>query len=59
MTLKEYLEKQIKYFAVAKQEAKLDDPMYHLFEGRIRAYTDIFLTCPDSVLSKKILDEVW
>lgn len=59
MTLKEYLEKQMRHFAKAKQEAKLDDPMYHLFEGRIRAYTDIILTCPDSVLSKKILGEVW
>lgn len=59
MTLKEYLEKQIRYFAKAKQEAKVDDLLYDVFDGRIRAYTDIILTCPDSVLNKKILDEVW
>lgn len=59
MTLKEYLEKQIRHFAVAKQETKADDPMYHLFEGRVRAYTNIILLCPDSILSKKVTDEVW
>jgi len=59
MTLKEYLEKQIKYFSESKKESRVDDPMYHLFEGRVRAYTDILLTCPTSVLEKKILDEVW
>ena len=58
MTLKKYLENQIRYFAKAKQEAKVDDPMYYIFEGRIRAYTDILLMCPDSVLSKKVLDGV-
>jgi hypothetical protein len=59
MTLKEYLEKQIRHFAKAKQEAKVDDPLSDVFEGRIRAYTDILLTCSDSVLNKKITDEVW
>lgn len=59
MTLKEYLEKQIKHFSESKKEAKVDDPMYGIFEGRVRAYTDILLTCPNSVLDKKILDEVW
>ena len=59
MTLKEYLEKQIRHYAKAKQEAKESGLMYDVFEGRIRTYTDILLECPDSVLSKKILDEVW
>lgn len=59
MTLKEYLEKQIRHFAKARQEAKVGDHFYDLFEGRISAYTDIILVCPDSVLSKKIFDEVW
>lgn len=59
MTLKQYLEKQIRHFAWAKQEAKAYDPLYDIFEGRIRAYTDILLACPDSVLNKKIADEVW
>lgn len=58
MTLKEYLEKQIKHFSESKGESKEEDPMYNLFEGRVRAYTDILLTCPASVLEKKILDEV-
>ena len=58
MTLKKYLEKQIRHFSKARQEAKVDDPLYDIFDGRIRAYTDILLTCPDDVLNKKILDEV-
>lgn len=59
MTLKEYLEKQIRHYAMAKQEARADDPLYNVFEGRIRAYTDVLLACSDSVLNKKITDEVW
>ena len=59
MTMKEYLEKQIRHFAAAKQEAKVNDPMYNIFEGRIRAYTDILLTCSDDILRKKVIDEVW
>lgn len=59
MTLKEYLEKQMRHYAKAKQEAKADDPLYDVFEGRIRAYTDILLACCDSILNKKIMDEVW
>ncbi len=59
MTLKEYLEKQIAHFAKAKKESKEDDPMHYQFKGQILAYTDILLECPDSVLNKKILDEVW
>ena len=59
MTLKEYLEKQIAHFAKAKQESKEDDPMYYQFKGQLLAYTDILLTCPYSVLNKKVLDEVW
>lgn len=59
MTLKEYLEKQIRYWSKTKQEASLDTDTYLKADGRVMAYTDIILTCPDSVLSKKILDEVW
>lgn len=59
MTLKQYLEKQIRHYAKAKQEAKVDDPLYDVFEGRIRAYTDILLIGSDEVLNKKIIDEVW
>lgn len=59
MTLKQYLEKQIRHYAKAKQEAKANNPLYDIFEGRIRAYTDILLECPDDVLSKKITNEVW
>lgn len=59
MTLKEYLEKQIRHWSKTKQEAGLDTDTYCKADGRVMAYTDIFLTCPDSVLSKKILDEVW
>lgn len=59
MTLKQYLEKQIRYYAKAKQEAKVYDPLYAVFEGRIRAYTDILLMCSDEVLNKKITNEVW
>lgn len=59
MTLKEYLEKQIRYWSKAKQEARIDTDVYCKFDGRIMAYTDILLTCPDSILNKKILDEVW
>ena len=59
MTLKEYLEKQIRHWAKAKQEAVFDSDYYWKADGKIMAYTDIILTCPDSVLSKKILDEVW
>ena len=57
MTLKEFLEKQIRHFAKAKQEARVDDPLFDLFEGRLRAYTDVLLVCPDEVLSKKIANE--
>ena len=59
MTLREYLEKQIRHFAKAKQEAKVDDPLYDVFEGRIRAYTDVLLACSDDILKKKITNEVW
>lgn len=59
MTLKQYLEKQTRHYAKAKQEAKVDDPLYDVFEGRIRAYTDILLICSDEALNKKITNEVW
>lgn len=61
MTLKEYLEKQMNHFIKAAQEVNIhcDPEYYYLFKGRYDAYADILLSCPDSVLSKKILDEVW
>jgi hypothetical protein len=59
MTLKEYLEKQIRHFSKARQEARNDTAYGEKFEGMIQAYTDILLTCSDTVLNKKILDEVW
>jgi hypothetical protein len=59
MTLKEYLEKQIRHWSKIKNEAALDTDIYLKADGRVMAYTDILLQCPDSVLSKKILDEVW
>jgi hypothetical protein len=59
MTLKQYLIKQIKHFSKARQEASHNTVYAERFTGLINAYTDILLTCPDSILSKKILDEVW
>ena len=59
MTLKEYLEKQIRHLAKTKQEAAFDSDTYWRADGRIMAYTDILLTCSDDVLKKKIMDEVW
>ena len=59
MTLKEYLEKQVRHWSKTKNEAATYSETYHEAAGKIQAYTDIILTCPDSVLSKKILDEVW
>ena len=59
MTLKQYLEKQIRHYAKARQEAKANDPLYDIFEGRIRAYTDILLECSDDMLNRKITNEVW
>lgn len=59
MTLKEYLEKQIRYWSKTKQEAALDTDTYCKADGRVMAYTDIFLQCPDSVLDTKIMNEVW
>jgi hypothetical protein len=59
VTLKEYLEKQIRHWSKAKQEARFDTDTYWKADGKVMAYTDLILTCPDSVLNKKILDEVW
>lgn len=59
MTLKEYLEKQIIHFSKARQEARHNTIHSEKFDGMIQAYTDILLTCSDSVLNKKIIDEVW
>lgn len=53
------MEKQIRHFAKAKQEAKVDDSLYDVFEGRIRAYTDVLLACSEDVLKKKITNEGW
>lgn len=61
MTLKEYCEKQMAWFASVAMEAgtQKDSEKYNKAKGRYDAYADIILQCPDSVLSKKILDEVW
>ena len=59
MTLKEYLEKQMRYYAEAKNEFPVGHHLHHLYMGYYQAYADVILQCPDSVLSKKILDEVW
>jgi hypothetical protein len=59
MTLKEYLEKQIKHWSKTKHEAKFDSDTYWRADGFLMAYTDLILTCPNSILDKKILDEVW
>lgn len=58
MTLKQYIEKQMRYFAKAAQEAKVDMEKHNKFLGRYEAYVDILLVCPDDALRKKV-DEVW
>ena len=59
LTLKEYLEKQISHWSKAKQEACVDTAAYCKADGRVMAYVDILLACPDKMLNKKILEEVW
>lgn len=59
MTLKEYLEKEIRHWAKAKKEAPIDSSCYWKADGRIMACTDLILTCSDDVLNKKITNEVW
>ena len=59
MTLKEYLEKQIRHWSKTKQEASFDSDIYWRADGFLMAYTDLILTCSYNVLNKKILDEVW
>ncbi len=59
MTLKEYLEKQMRHFAKAAQEAREDTDMHYKFIGRYDAYVDILLTCPDDMLRRKVTNEVW
>jgi hypothetical protein len=58
MTLKQYIEEQMRYFAKAAQEAKVDTEKHNKFLGRYEAYVDILLACPDDILRKKV-DEVW
>ena len=59
MTLKEYLEKQIRQWSKIKQEEPFNSDTYWSADGRIMAYTDLILTCSDDILRKKIMDEVW
>lgn len=58
MTLKQYIEEQMRYFAKAAQEARVDTEKHNKFLGRYEAYVDILLVCPDDILRKKV-DEVW
>ena len=59
MTLKEYLEKQMRWYAEAAQEAREDTEGYYKFLGRYAAYVDILLACPDDMLRRKVTNEVW
>ena len=59
MTLKEYLEKQMRWCAKAAQEAREDTERHYKFLGRYDAYVDILLTCPDDMLRRKVTNEVW
>ena len=59
MTLKEYLEAQMRHFAKAAQEAREDTEKHNKFLGRYDAYVDILLTCPEDALRIKVLNEVW
>lgn len=59
MTLKEYLEKQMRHYAKAAQEAREDTEQHSRFLGRYDAYVDILLTCPEDVLRRKVTSEVW
>ena len=59
MTLKQYLEEQMRHFAIAAQEAREDTEKHNKFLGRYDAYVDILLTCPEDVLHRKVMNEVW
>lgn len=59
MTLKEYLEKQMRHFAKAAQETREDTDKHNKFLGRYDAYVDILLLCPEDILHRKVMDEVW
>lgn len=59
MTLKQYLETQMRHWCKIKQEEPFDSSTYWHADGRIMAYTDLLLTCSDDVLRKKIANEVW
>ena len=54
MTLKKYLEEQIRIYAKAKQSNKADVVLQSNCSGVIWAYTNILLVCPDSVLDRNI-----
>ena len=58
MTLKDYLEDQIRHLAKTKKEATIDSDYYWKADGKLMAYTDILLVAPDEALNKKI-GEVW
>ena len=59
MTLKEYLEAQMRHFAKAAKEAREDTEKHSKFIGRYDAYVDILLACPEDVLRRKIMNEVY
>ena len=59
MTLKQYLEKQMRHFAKAAQEAREDTEKHNKFIGRYDAYVDILLACPEDILHRKVTNEVW
>jgi hypothetical protein len=58
VTLREYLEKQINYWMLHREDFPEDHYMYKKFTGKVEAYSDVLTTCPPSVLNTKILDEV-
>ena len=59
MTLREYLEEQMRHYAKAAQEAREDTEKYQRFLGRYDAYVDILLLCQDheDILRRKITYE--
>ena len=59
MTLKAYLEKQMRQSARTAMEAKEDLEKRNKFLGRYDAYVDILLTCSDDVLQRKVTNEIW
>jgi hypothetical protein len=54
MTLKNYLEDQLRHWSKVKQEAVIDSTTYNKADGRVMAYLDVILAAPDEALNKKI-----